>query len=60
MVQWTALKSSSATSQTPVEERNERARGTIAAKQRSSSERVRAAAAAKAGAAEAAAEAAVR
>ena len=55
MGQWTALKSSSATSQAPVEERDERARGTISAEQRSSSERDRAAAAE---AAEAAAEAA--
>ena len=60
MGQWTALKGSSATSQAPVEERDERARGTVAAEQRSSSERDRAAATAavEAAAAEAAAEAA--
>ena len=62
MGQWTALKGSSATSQAPVEEHGERARGTVTAEERSSSERDRAAAAAaaavEAAAAEAAAEAA--
>ena len=55
MGQWTALKGSSATSQAPVEEHGERARGTVTAEERSSSERDRAAAAAAAAAVEAAA-----